>query len=378
MCLAGWKNSACRLFSVLTVFACAGAGSAWASPNAELVSVGFVVGGTGGDGSGQTVPCSGDTVLTGTTMNNAVGNLFSGQIGLWNALNIGTYNQSSAISGFFTTGAGAVTTVKLALGLATGLSGTLAGGWRCSPNEGTPGTVQQLRSTEAYLYNGVVTGDHYAWAFTGLVPNSEYMLVFFGDLGNASGASNVANGVPGTRDSEGDWNWDSVTADSSGTIIGTFTAPNHTPGLYGTQVQHLLRTQPPQAAPASPLPADGATNVSTAVQLSWSDCLGAEFYDVYLWPASGPQPEAPSATVTTGQYAPAGFLLPFTSYSWRVAAGNPAGTTNGPVWTFTTDDGRPQAPATPSPADGATNVLVETALDWADSVRASGYQVYVW
>ena len=109
----------------------------------------FVVGGSGGDGSGHTAPCSGDTLLTGTTMNNAAGNQYSGQLGAWNAMNIGTYNQTTATSGYLANGSGTVTTAKMVLGLATGMNATLAGGWRCSPNEGTPGTVQQLRSTEA-------------------------------------------------------------------------------------------------------------------------------------------------------------------------------------------------------------------------------------
>lgn len=168
--------------------------------NAELISVDFVLAGSGGDGSGQSVPCSGDTVLTGTTMNNAVGNLYSGQVGAWNAMNIGSYNQTSATSGFLTNGSGAVTTAKMVLGLATGMNATLAGGWRCNPNEGTPGAVQQLRSSEAYLYNGVITGDHFAWGFTGLIPNAIYRMTFFGDGGNFTGATNVAAGVAGIRD----------------------------------------------------------------------------------------------------------------------------------------------------------------------------------
>ncbi|MCX6879125.1 MAG: hypothetical protein NTW21_35765, partial [Verrucomicrobia bacterium] len=68
---------------------------------------------------------------------------------------------------------------------------------------------------------------------------SIYKLVFFGDLGNASGASNVDNGAAGVRDSEGDWNWDSVITDASGTILGTFTAPNPTLGLYGAQLEFV-------------------------------------------------------------------------------------------------------------------------------------------
>jgi len=201
------------------------------APNPNLISVDYM------QGSGTT--CVGDTSLTGTTMKNAVGNVFTGQAGNWNAMNIGTYSNNSAISGFLKDGGGATTTVKLALGLATGLDAAAAGGWRCSPNEGALGGADQLRSESAYLYNGVITGDHYAWALTGLPPNSTYKLVFFGDLGNASGASNIANGVSGTRDTEGDWNWESITTDASGKILGTFTAPVPTLGLYGLQIEAL-------------------------------------------------------------------------------------------------------------------------------------------
>ncbi|MCX6876279.1 MAG: YDG domain-containing protein [Verrucomicrobia bacterium] len=349
-----------------------------ATPNPELISVDFVVSGSGGDGSGHTAPCAGDTVLTGTTMNNAVGNLYSGQVGNWNHLNLGTYNQSSALSGFLTNGSGTATSAKLALGQATGLTSTAAGGWRCSPNEGTPGATQQLRAETAYLYNGVITGDHFAWAFTGLIPNSIYRMTFFGGDGNPTGASNVADGVAGTRDSEGDWNWASLTADSNGTILGTFTAPNPTLGLYGVQLEHLPRTQPPQSSPGTPAPADGTLNVPTFTSLGWSTIAGAETYDVYLWPSSGAQPAVPTATVTTGQFTPPGFLLALTSYSWQVLARNPAGVMNSPVWSFTTDDGRPLAPTTPAPAEAATNVLVETLLDWDDSLGANSYQVFVW
>ena len=367
------------LAALVGAAAIASVGVTYAGPDPELISVDFVIPGAGGDGSGITGPCSGDTLLTGTTMNNVVGNVFTGQVGAWNPLNIGTYNQSSASSGFLTSGSGTVTSVKMVLGLAAGVNSTLAGGWRCDPNAGgTAGATRQLRAETAYLYNGVITGDHFAWGFTGLVPNSTYKMTFFGGGGNASGASNVANGVSATRDNEGDWNWDSIIADSSGTILGTFTAPNPTLGLYGAQLKHLLREQPPQTQPGTPLPADAATSVPTTPSLSWSDSIGAESYDVYLWPTSGAKPVVPSASVTVAQYVPPGFLLAFTSYSWQVLARNPAGTTAGPIWTFTTDDGRPVMAANPTPAIAATGVLVETGLDWGDALGASSYQVYVW
>ncbi len=82
-----------------------------------------------------------------TGLNDATGFSFTGQSGSWNRLNIGSYNRSSASSGFLNTGAGTATTVKLLLGSATGIANP--GGWRCDPNEGAPGGAQQLRKESA-------------------------------------------------------------------------------------------------------------------------------------------------------------------------------------------------------------------------------------
>ena len=91
------------------------------------------------------------------------------------------------------------------------------------------------------------------------MPNSVYKLVFFGDAGNSSGASNIANSVAGVLDSEGDWNWDSVTSDASGTILGTFTAPNPTLGLYGAQLEFVSSTPPSGYSTWATLHAGGQT-----------------------------------------------------------------------------------------------------------------------
>jgi hypothetical protein len=200
-------------------------------PNDNLISVDFK------EPSGTT--CVGNTTLTGTTMKNAVGNVFTGQVGNWNALNIGTYGQNSAISGFLNNAAGTATTVKLALGLATGLDNTAAGAWRCDPNEGAPGGPDALRSEKAYLYYPALTGDHFAWALTGLAPNGHYRLTLFGSGTNTF--TNIANSAAGVPDTEGDWNWEDITADSSGVILGTLltNGNNQTNGLYGVQIESL-------------------------------------------------------------------------------------------------------------------------------------------
>ena len=254
------------------------------TPNPNLISVDIVTGPGTGNGTG---PCVGDTTLTGTLtggQKNSVGNIYTGQLGPWNALNIGTYSNNSATTAFLKTGSGALTTVKLALGLDTGLDSTAAGGWRCNPNEATANTIYQLRDESAYLYNGVITGDHYAWALTGLTPNTAYNLTLFGDQGNATGASNVANTVAGARDSEGDWNWTAITSDATGKIVGTFTAPNPTLGIYGAQIEgpmplSLTANAGPAKNVSSGSPATlggspAATGGSGTYSYSWSPTTG--------------------------------------------------------------------------------------------------------
>jgi hypothetical protein len=53
--------------------------------------------------------------------------------------------------------------------------------------------------------------------------------------------TNIANSVAGAADAEGDWNWEDITADSSGVILGTLltTGNNQTFGLYGLQIESL-------------------------------------------------------------------------------------------------------------------------------------------
>ena len=154
-------------------------------------------------------------------------------------MNIGTYNQNSATSGFLNNGAGTATTVRLALGRATGLDNTAAGGWRCSPGEGALGGPDQLRSESAYLYFPTLTVDHYAWALTGLTPNANYRLTLFGSGSNTF--TNIANSVAGVPDAEGDWNWTSIQASAAGAIAGTLltTGNNQTFGLYGLQIESI-------------------------------------------------------------------------------------------------------------------------------------------
>jgi len=87
------------------------------------------------------------------------------------------------------------------------------------------------------------------------------------------------------------------------------------------------------AAPASPSPSHGATNVSTTPTLAWT-ASGATSYDV-MFGVSNPPPLAANDQ-PTASYTPSPALTSNTTYYWQVVARNSSGTTAGPVWSFTT------------------------------------------
>jgi hypothetical protein len=90
-------------------------------------------------------------------------------------------------------------------------------------------------------------------------------------------------------------------------------------------------SQPP-AAPGSPSPANGATDLGTSVTLTWS-ASGATSYDLSVG-TTNPPPIVATA-LSSASYSLAG-LLAGTTYYWQVDAANASGSTSGPVWTFTT------------------------------------------
>jgi PKD repeat protein len=104
--------------------------------------------------------------------------------------------------------------------------------------------------------------------------------------------------------------------------VGTFDNVTFTPAAAA---------QPP-AAPSSPTPANGATAISTAASLTWS-AIGATSYDVSFGTTNPPATVA--TALTTASYRPAS-MNAGTTYYWRILARNSAGTTTGPVWSFTT------------------------------------------
>src|SRR6185369_815361 len=65
------------------------------------------------------------------------------------------------------------------------------------------------------------------------------------------------------------------------------------------------------------------------------------------------------------------------SHTWKVLAKNNAGAVTSPTWGFSAAVGPPAAPVSPTPANNAMLTVQPTKLDWADSLGAENYDVYV-
>jgi len=100
--------------------------------------------------------------------------------------------------------------------------------------------------------------------------------------------------------------------------------------------QYWLRRVPPGQA-SNPNPADGATEVSTTADLSWTAGSGATSHDVYFG-TTNPPPFIGNQAATT--FDP-GTSAPSTTYYWRIDEVNAWGKTTGTVWHFTTESGPP-------------------------------------
>jgi len=93
-----------------------------------------------------------------------------------------------------------------------------------------------------------------------------------------------------------------------------------------------------------PIPADGATEVATDIQLSWTPGLDAKLHAVYFGDDLDAVTEAEGATPLPLLTYDPGPLEEGKTYYWRVDEVNPPTTTKGDIWSFTT-----VAPPEPEP-----------------------------
>jgi hypothetical protein len=143
----------------------------------------------------------------------------------------------------------------------------------------------------------------------------------------------------------------------------------------------------PPDAPVYRSPADGATNQSTTLTLTWSAGLWAHRYDIFL--GTSPDPPLFAADVELGpsrsssdhkKYTVPMVLNPGTTYYWRIVSKTMANIgRSGPVRSYTTSGDAP-----PPPSSGGDVVLYAAqaptvAGNWrivADSTAAGGRRIW--
>ena len=202
---------------------------------------------------------------------------------------------------------------------------------------------------------GVSTTPSLSWTAAGA---TAYDVSFGTSNPPGAAASNLttATYAPPALASGTQYFWQIVARNSAGTTSGpvwSFTTAAVLPGL-----------------PGSPSPSNGATGVSTTPSLSWT-AAGATTYDVGFGTSNPPGPAA--SNLTTATYAPPA-LASGTQYFWQIVARNSAGTTSGPVWSFTTAAVLPGLPGSPNPSNGATGVSTTPSLSWT-AAGATAYDV---
>ena len=128
-------------------------------------------------------------------------------------------------------------------------------------------------------------------------------------------------------------------------------------------------------------PSNGAINQTSGPWLDWNGACYTDEYRVVLSDQSNlssPLIDEMVAVPATLYTVPFGTLAPSTTYYWQIQAMNTVGTTNSPIWSFST-----MAPPAPgsfsllSPANGAADVETGPVLDWQDSTNADDYLVEV-
>ncbi len=108
-------------------------------------------------------------------------------------------------------------------------------------------------------------------------------------------------------------------------------------GLVSTDAANTLEFKLPSAA-RQPFPADQSLNIATDATLSWQSD-DTESWKLFIWKEGEPTPEFPeaeSASVPRLALENAGEIEAGTSYRWKVQTLNASGSTESPVWRFTT------------------------------------------
>ena len=89
------------------------------------------------------------------------------------------------------------------------------------------------------------------------------------------------------------------------------------------------------------IPSD-TSKVFAWMPLRWTKAAGADAYKLYLWKDGAAKPAQAAASLSKTRFTPDSYLDYAATYHWQVIAENQIGSTDGPVWTFTTEQENPE------------------------------------
>ena len=143
-----------------------------------------------------------------------------------------------------------------------------------------------------------------------------------------------------------------------------------------------FRTQVAPPKITTPAPTDAAVNVGLSQILSWTASPSIESFDVYIGIGMVDVANAtPNSAEFRGNQSTKNFdpapLLGGTQYFWRIDTLGPGGTTKGDVLSFTTSGPPGQVTAPFTPANGASNVDIETMLQWSPGSGTTIFEVFL-
>ena len=162
-----------------------------------------------------------------------------------------------------------------------------------------------------------------------------------------------------------------ATANSSGQIVVAFSAgAADNPEIAGIEIYGGAgQTQNPPPAPTGLSAAGGNSTVS----LSWTGSSGATSYNVYRGTSSGGESGTPIASGLTGTSYTDSSVTNGSTYFYKVAAVNAAGTSGQSNEASAT----PALPVPPAPTNlAATPGNATVSLTWTASTNATSYSVY--
>ena len=216
----------------------------------------------------------------------------------------------------------------------TGLAGTTTYYWKIVPkNNGVPGSESSTWSFSTAAPPAAVTllspgntatgqavGTALTWtAASGATSYDVY-------LGTTNPPSLAASGVTGTSFTP------TTALAANSTNFWKVVAKNDGGNTESAVWSFTTASLPGTVTLATPTNGQAGTPISTA--LTWAAASGATSYDVYLGTASPPSFVANVTGATS--YTPTALLTANTAYYWKVVAKNNGGTTESPVWSFST------------------------------------------